>query len=83
MTKQIVLIFSLIKIAFSPIYKSNIRRLAWNIKFEKRRTFVIELNEELILITGHTFSMSEDKKKKKQKQFLLSNAFSVYTIWEY
>ena len=45
----------------------HIRLLAWHIKFDKRKAFKKELNEELIRITWHprrwwNFCMSENQK---------------------
>ena len=62
-----------------------IRLLAWHSKFEKRKALKKELNEELMEIAWHpkrcwNFCMSENEKKEIENQFLLSNAFSVYTI---
>ena len=52
-----------------------IRRLAWHIKFEKRKILKKELNEELMPIMWHSnrwwhFCVSEDEKKEMDHIFI-------------
>ena len=61
----------------------HITFLAWHIKFKKRKK---KISEETMPMAWHpkrwwNFCMYEADKKKTQ--FLLSNDFSVYTIWVY